>query len=213
VKLVRYITEQAAEAGHDYIGSSFGASTDLLQFWAQPGWLPVRLSIQPGASSGQHSVVLLKALSGQGKRLVDRARERFFAHFPHQLSDSLRELEPQLVCAVMRNDGYAAVLSADDWRDVEAFALQRRLPEVAIGALWRLCCMALQHNEPLAGLDEDEKTLLVARVLQQRGWQDCARAIAVPGRGAALAVLRRAVAKLIRYYAGKAVSSNGSHRV
>jgi len=207
LKLVRFVTEQVAAAGCDYIGSSFGASAGLLQFWARLGWLPVRLSIQAGASSGQHSAVLLKSLSAQGERLVGRARERFFAHFPHQLSDSLRQLEPQLVCSVMRNGKYAASLSAADWQDVEAFALQRRLPEVAIGALWRLCCKALEDGAPLSGLDEQEKILLVARVLQKRCWQECVRLIGVAGRADAVAVLRGAVARLIRYYADKSISA------
>jgi tRNA(Met) cytidine acetyltransferase len=201
LQLVRHITREAAAAGYDYIGSSFGASSELLEFWKRPGWLPVRVSIQAGASSGYHSVVLLKALSAEGERLVVRARERFFAHFPHQLSDSLRNLEPELVCSVMRGAAHAVPLSDADWQDVEAFALQQRLPEVAIGALWRLCCMAFEQGDPLSALTAAEQALLVARVLQKRSWQECAALIGVPGRAAALALLRRAVAKLIRYHA------------
>ena len=201
LQLVRHITREVAAAGYDYVGSSFGASSELLEFWERAGWLPVRLSIQAGASSGYHSVVMLKALSAQGGRLVGRARERFFAHFPHQLSDSLQNLEPKLVCSVMRNGAHAVPLSDADWRDVEAFALQQRLPEVAIGALWRLGCVALEQGDALSALTAAEQTLLVARVLQKRSWQECAALVDVPGRAAALALLRRAVAKLIRYHA------------
>ena len=201
LQLVRHITREVAAAGYDYVGSSFGASSELLEFWERAGWLPVRLSIQAGASSGYHSVVMLKALSAQGERLVGRARERFFAHFPHQLSDSLQNLEPKLVCSVMRNGAHAVPLSDADWRDVEAFALQQRLPEVAIGALWRLSCVALEQGDALSALTAAEQTLLVARVLQKRSWQECAALVDVAGRAAALALLRRAVAKLIRYHA------------
>jgi tRNA(Met) cytidine acetyltransferase len=199
--LVRHITREAAVAGYDYIGASFGASSELLEFWNRLGWLPVRLSIQAGASSGYHSVVLLQALSARGERLAGRARERFFAHFPHQLSDSLQNLEPELVCSVMRNGAHAVPLSDADWRDVEAFALQQRLAEVTIGALWRLGCVALEQGDALSALTAAERTLLVARVLQKRSWQECAALVDVPGRAAALALLRRAVAKLIRYHA------------
>jgi len=96
---------------------------------------------------------------------------------------------------------------------VEAFALRQRLPEVAIGALWRLCCKALQDADSLTALDDEEKALLVARVLQKRGWPACARLIGVTGRGAALTVLRRAVAKLIRYYADQVKSANDCQRI
>jgi len=213
LKLVKHITRKVAAAGYDYIGSSFGASADLMKFWARLGWIPARLSIQAGASSGYHSVVMLLPLSARGERLVSHARERFFAHFPHQLSDSLQNLEPQLVCSVMRNGAQSVRLSAADWRDVEAFALQQRLPEVAIGALWRLCCLALEEGAALSALGAEEKALLVARVLQKRSWQECAALIGVAGRAAALAVLRRAVAKLIRYYADEFKSANDCQQV
>ena len=80
-------------------------------------------------------------------------------------------------------------------------ALQQRLPEVTIGALWRLGCVALEQGDALSALTAAEQTLLVARVLQKRSWQACAALVGVPGRAAALALLRRAVAKLIRYHA------------
>jgi tRNA(Met) C34 N-acetyltransferase TmcA len=113
----------------------------------------------------------------------------------------------------MHNDKRLGALSQDDWQDLEAFALQRRLPEVAIGALWRLGCMALQDSRALGALEATEKTLLVARVLQKQRWPECAGRIGAAGRAAAVQVLRRAVAKLIRYYAGQSIASRDSHQV
>jgi tRNA(Met) cytidine acetyltransferase len=214
-RLVEHISERSAETGFDYVGSSFGAADDVLNFWHGLGWLPVRLSIQAAASSGQHSAVMLKALSEKGAGLIIAARERFFAHFPHQLSDSFRALEPSLARTLMRadRDDRISNLNGADWKDVEAFALHRRLPEVAIGALWRLTCKALMESGPLRHLTEEEAALLVARILQKRSWQECARLIGFSGREAALAALRRAAEKLIRYYREQMPTSDQSHRV
>ena len=52
----------------------------------------------------------------------------------------------------MRNGAHAVPLSDADWRDVEAFALQQRLPEVTIGALWRLGCVALEQGGEMYAL-------------------------------------------------------------
>jgi tRNA(Met) cytidine acetyltransferase len=196
--LVRHITGQVQQADCDYIGTSFGATAELLAFWKRMDWLPVRLSIQRGASSGTRSAVVLKGLTDTGKALAEQARERFFAHFPHQLSDSLYDLDAELVCSLMQNgSAYAHDLNDADRQDLRAFADEQRLLEVSIGSLWRLACRELSGAAASSRLDEKEISLLVARILQKRSWQTCARLIGVPGRAQALAVLRAAVAKLL----------------
>ncbi|WP_455235071.1 tRNA(Met) cytidine acetyltransferase TmcA [Thiogranum longum] len=198
-RLIQEVTRQALGAGYDYIGSSFGASSELLDFWSSLGWAPVRLSIRRGASSGSHSAVMLQGLNARGTALAESARERFFANFPHQLSDSLRDLDPELVGRLMRGGSmHTAPLTHADGQDLRAFADEQRLLEVSIGSVWRLACRALADSERMSCLDKRETALLVARVLQKHSWQHCAGLIGVPGRAQALAVLRHAVAKLIR---------------
>ena len=46
----------------DYMGSMFGASAGLIQFWGKLGFLPVRLGYSKQASSGEYSVMVLKPL-------------------------------------------------------------------------------------------------------------------------------------------------------
>jgi len=200
-RLVEYISGQLRDSGYDYIGSSFGATAELLDFWKGLGWSPVRLGIQRGASSGSHSVVMLRPLNNRGTALFAAARERFYAHFPHQLSDSLRDIEPELVQRLMQGGGeHAACPGRCDWQDIRAFAHEKRLLEGAIGAVWRLVCYALMCADADTRLQEKEIALLVARVLQKRPWQECAAMVGVAGQSQALALLRGAVARLIRYH-------------
>jgi tRNA(Met) cytidine acetyltransferase len=198
-RLVSHITGQLQHSATDYVGSSFGVTPDLLRFWTKMGWLPARLSIQRGASSGTHSLMMLKALSSRGEELLFKARERFFAQFPYQLSDSLRDLDAGLVCSLMQNAGACRIEAGEaDLADVRAFASAQRLLEVSIGSVWRWACHVLMTSSRASQLDEQELTLLVARVLQKHSWQECAQRIEVPGRAQAQTVLRTAVAKLIR---------------
>jgi len=200
-RLLEYISGQLGDAGYDYIGSSFGATADLLDFWKGLGWSPVRLGIQRGASSGSHSVVMLRPLNKRGAALFAAARERFYAHFPHQLADSLRDIEPELVQRLMQSGGdYAVYPDSCDWQDIHAFAHEKRLLEGAIGAVWRLACYALMCSDADTQLQEKEIALLVARVLQKRPWPECAAMVGAAGQSQALALLRGAVARLIRYH-------------
>ena len=198
-RLVRHITEQLRRSAKDYIGSSFGVTPGLLEFWTKMGWSPARLSIQRGASSGTHSLMMLKPLSCSGEDLLLKARERFVAQFPHQLCDSLRDLDAGLVCRLMQNAGPCRIAAGEaDLADVQAFASGQRLLEVSIGSVWRWTCHTLMTSRRVSRLDEQELTLLVARVLQKHSWQECAQRIDVPGRAQAQTVLRTAVAKLIK---------------
>jgi tRNA(Met) cytidine acetyltransferase len=197
-RLVHHISEQTQAAANDYIGSSFGVTPELLRFWSKMGWLPARLSIRRGASSGTHSLLMMKPLSPAGEALLLKARERLVAQFPHQLCDSLRDLDAGLVSSLMRKAGPCQIeVSEADLADVRAFALEKRLLEVSIGSVWRWACHTLMNSDRVARLDEVELTLLVARVLQKHGWQECVRRLKLAGRAQAQTMLRSAVAKLI----------------
>lgn len=197
-RLVQEITTRAADQGFDYVGASFGVTPQLLRFWRRLGWTSVRISIHKGASSGSHSALLLNPLTPSGADLQRSARQRFFAQFPDQLSDSLRTLEPALVVGLLdQADDFAPVPDAEDHQDLYAFAHARRQVEVTIGSLWRFtlrCCMC---GEGISRLSSVQRDLLVARVLQKRPWPACVQLTGLTGRKQALQALRRTVSELL----------------
>jgi tRNA(Met) cytidine acetyltransferase len=197
-RLIEGISAQLQAADCDYVGTSFGATPDLLGFWFRLGWLPVRLSIQKGASSGAHSAVCLRPFSDAGATLLKEARQRYFAQFPHQLSDSLCDLDPALVAALLQQGPeHVPPLDDADQRDLLAFARGQRLAEVAIGSLWRFVLRELMQGRAVERLNDVELALLVMRVLQKRSWRVCAESTGCSGRRQALCSLREAVDKLI----------------
>jgi len=197
-QLLAHIGEASRQAGYDYLGSSFGASARLLRFWDKAGLQPVRVSERRSASSGYHSVVVMKSLSERGERLFTAARQRFLRHFPHQLSDSLRDLETPLVIALMRRAPDSALtLTADDREDIRRFACERRFLESAIGALWPWLCNCLMSPQSLDALDAAGAELLVARILQKRDWAYCARRAGLTGHNQVLEKLRGLVRQLL----------------
>jgi tRNA(Met) cytidine acetyltransferase len=197
-RMVKEVTERASDQGYDYVGTSFGATPELLGFWQRLGWLPVRISIQKGASSGSHSAVLLKPLSPSGHELQLAARQRFFAQFPDQLSDSLCTLDPALVVALLKQaEEFMPALDDADRRDLESFAHASRLTEVTIGSLWRFAMQACMSGNGLSGLSALQRDLLVARVIQKRPWAECVQLTGLTGRRQALQLLRSTLSEML----------------
>lgn len=202
--LVEESIQRAMVQRFDYVGASFGATNKLLEFWYECGLFPVRVSVKRGASSGEHSVLLCQSLSEGGKNMLDEARRRFEAHFSHQLSDTLRDLEPDLVINLHRqgNAVKAVELGPEDWQDVIAFAFGKRIYEVCIGAIWRLVSMALFEPGCQGDLEKDEACALVCKVLQKHDWQSTAKILGVDGRNDVVQVLRSGLRIIVSRYAG-----------
>jgi tRNA(Met) cytidine acetyltransferase len=197
-QLIAEIAARAAQDGCDYIGTCFGLTPGLLEFWFQLGWLPVRLSVKKGASSGSHSAVFLHPLSAAGAQLCTRARQRFFAQFPDQLSDTGRDLEPALVAGLLRQGAdQAPRLDEADYSDLQAFSRERRLAEVTMGSLRRLAMQCLMSGQGISTLTATERDLLICRVIQKRSWAACVEQTGLAGRKLAVQTLRNAVANLL----------------
>ena len=62
----------------DYLGVSYGATPQLLRFWAANGYRTVHLSTTRNDSSGEHSAVMLRPLSAAGGELTERHSEWFY---------------------------------------------------------------------------------------------------------------------------------------
>lgn len=136
-KLVRAAEDYAREAGLDAIGTSYGASDDLLTFWQNCGLSLVRLGVHREASSGEYTVQRLLGLSEVGQNLEHRISHRFAEHWPVLLPTVWPELAPALVLAVMAQLPPGGALSAQDRADLRAFAEGFRGFELTLPVLKR----------------------------------------------------------------------------
>ena len=62
------LAQSASDKGFDYLGTSFGATSGLLSFWQNSGYLPVRTGLQREAASGCYSLMMLQGSFGGGQR-------------------------------------------------------------------------------------------------------------------------------------------------
>ena len=202
-RLLAALATEGRERGFDLIGSSFGATTELLRFWGGAGFTPVRLGTQRSAASGTHSVMMLQPLSPAGKELVVQAHGYFGEQFPHQLGDSMGALESDLVAEVLsRLPRCEMALGELDWRNVRAMAGQLRRYEDCPASLYRLALRNLMGTGLAVQLDAVPREVLIGKLLQRRSWPVLARRTGLSGRAAVISALREAVGELLAHEAG-----------
>lgn len=197
-RLLEAITSDAQAQGLDLIGASFGADPDLLRFWARCGLAPAHLGTSRNAASGMHSAVVLRPLTPAGETLLARARVRLGERLPALLAGPLRALEPPIVAALLTRSAAQVCISPEEERELTAFARAQRPFEASLPLLARLSSARLGEALARGLLSETEVELVVAQVLQYRGWGEPTRALtASEGRARDIARLRQAAGRLL----------------
>ncbi len=197
--LLERVFAYAREAGYDYLGTSFGVSEALFDFWSRNRLAPVRLGLRTGTSSGDHSVLMIAPLTRQGAAMAEQAGRRFARQLPTLLGDPLSDLEAGIGCRLLAGSGAgdALTLDQDDWSDLAGFAFAHRGYETSLPAIEKLGLKGVCDGE----LNRPERELLVWRVVQKRPWDACARLSGLSGRAALEQHLRAIMAHLFRRFA------------
>ncbi len=198
-RLVERIQDQARADGLDLVGSSFGATADLLVFWRRCGLAPVHLGSSRNAASGAHAAVVLRPLSAAGLALAGRAGERFGRRFPGLLAGPFRDLEPAIAARLLaaatpepnRRD------AEPDWGELTSFAYAQRSFEAAFASLRALASSYLGPALREGRVGEAQALPLIARVMQYRDWPEVAGLMGVKGRAEVLAGLRASARCLV----------------
>ncbi|MDT8895551.1 GNAT family N-acetyltransferase [Halomonas sp. I1] len=197
--------EQAdAEAdGIDLLGASFGAEPGLLAFWQARGFRVVRLGVTRETSTGEHALMVVRAVSADGDVLVERLVRRFHRQLPGLLAFELADLEP-LVALALLGDRAVESLSAEDRRDLDDVAHGHRDPAMARPAMQALIGIVAAH-----GQGDAELAMLTAWAFQGRndGW--LARQLSLSGARQVDAWRRRSVA---RWLEAASLPKNGDGR-
>jgi tRNA(Met) cytidine acetyltransferase len=192
------IVEDAHTQDLDLVGSSFGATADLLAFWKRCGFPAVHLGTSRNAASGAHAAVVLRPLSCAGESLQLLALNRLGRHLPTLLAGPLRDLEPEIASVFLR-DAPGVDWTPDDRerRELAAFAFALRPVEASLPPLAMLVCSRFGEALSAGALDDLERDVLIYKALQHRGWAESARLLGLPGRAQVVALLRRAAGKVV----------------
>jgi tRNA(Met) cytidine acetyltransferase len=190
----------------DWLGVAYGATPELVAFWAANGYRTVQLATSRNATSGEYSALMLRPTTAAGRDLHDRHAAWFLRRAVGLLGDSLSDLDADVARAALGAADAAALppveLSEWGWRTVAAAAYGPGLYDVAPGPFRPLVRRALVAGagddrdgdgdgggdsgvepEPGPGSEPDvpdltaaQQRLLVRKVLQARSWATVATA-------------------------------------
>ncbi|HAS6346423.1 TPA: GNAT family N-acetyltransferase [Vibrio vulnificus] len=171
----------------DFLSTSFGATDALLRFWSRCQYQGVRIGFSRDAASGCHSFMMVKPLSGRTQSWLIKAEQMFDQCVPEWLASSLRDLETDVVRALLPSLN-GRVLSSAQLNLVRYYAKGGNSFESVQVWLrqWLLTIEAQQVDE-----------LLIRKVLQNRSWTECAREFSLPGRKQVEGQLRQVIATLL----------------
>lgn len=193
----------------DAIGTLFGATPELLRFRRRSGYLPVRLGSSRSGRAGEPSVVMVRPLSPRARALVTDLRVALARDLPVLAVLAEKEgtpLVPALLDALRVDLPAAPPLSDAERRDLVDAYIDR-------GGTHETSAVALREyvdarRDLVARLSPEERALVVARVLDYRGWEDVASAAGLADPRVAMRALRRALRSLRDH----ARTSAGVHR-
>ena len=103
-RALELLQREANELGMDWLGASFGATEELLEFWWRNGYSPLYLSPVRNPVSGEFSTVVVKPLSRRAKEAVQKARVDFKKLLMETLLECHFNLEPKLAYQLLSMD-------------------------------------------------------------------------------------------------------------
>ncbi len=199
--LIGAIKDDAKKACLDYVGASFGATSELLSFWSSNGFYPLRLGLQREAASGAHSVIMFSAISDKGETLCNKAQKRFYEQFIFDLNDVFNDLDSSVVISLLRESYQTKIpLSEQDCLDLHAFSEHQRIYESCSLSVWVLLVWAVQNKVLVGGCSELEVSVLIRRVLQKRSAVLVISELKLTGKKELNSVLVTGVKSLLRLY-------------
>ncbi|XP_038050759.1 RNA cytidine acetyltransferase-like isoform X2 [Patiria miniata] len=109
--LLSKLNERPAEK-LDYLGVSFGITSQLLRFWKKAGFVPVYLRQTPNDLTGEHSCIMLKTINEEMTRQPDTESwlmafsTDFRRRFVSLCSYQFRSFQPSMALSILHHKDY-----------------------------------------------------------------------------------------------------------
>jgi Predicted P-loop ATPase fused to an acetyltransferase len=190
-----FIRDLTAHYRHsaDFLGCSFAATPEILQFWRKQGWQAVRLGLSKDIATGNHAAVLLSALQPEAEIRLTQWQQQFQQQLPVWLAHALNEL-PAAVILPLLQPAEVATLNPQERADLIAFSEHHRSADHCWPAI--LCLMQVAAGQ-LATLPVAQSALLIQRFWQGKSWEWLVQQHQLAGQKAVVQQLRNTIKKLL----------------
>lgn len=168
------IVEWASQNSLDWVGSGFGISDELINFWIKNGFIPVHITPQRNEVSGEYTAIVLRPI--RNSKSVEKMNVEFIRRFIEYLSDELSDLEVATAIRVLKTLRRPIEICKPKFGAVEIERLQKYFEGLGfyeyISDLARPLVRFYYSKLGDAKLSELEEKLIVAKCLQLRPWRE-----------------------------------------
>ncbi|CAK4074811.1 GNAT family N-acetyltransferase [Vibrio sp. 16] len=182
------VAQLQAQTSADFYSTSFGATSELVHFWRHSGFSPVKLGSSRDHASGTHSLLMVSGRASWIPAACDYYR--LFIQF--SLSNLFQHLESDLVRSLV-DESDASVDATDFDALIQGYlAGGAQYDSIApvLDTLWKRSPQIIQSMSDL----------LVAKIVQQRDWSECARLAQCAGRKHVEAMFKQQLEVWINQY-------------
>jgi len=205
--MLKKLEEESIERGYDWIGSGFGATEELLNFWIKNGYIPVHISPDRNPVSGEFTVLVIKPLKPEWRKLVSIMAREFRRKIIESLHDTYRSLEVGVAHKLLCIDEGTTEISKPSLSLIQI----DRLMTYILGPMTYEACSDIMHllakhywmqkRSLRPRLSELQEKLLITKVLQGRTWDDSSEELEV-GRHKLINEMRRIARIFLKHYYG-----------
>ncbi|MCU4799633.1 GNAT family N-acetyltransferase [Halobacteria archaeon HArc-gm2] len=187
----------------DWLGVGYGATPELVRFWAANGFRTVHLSTTRNDASGEYSAIMLDPCSDAGTDLAERHGGWFLDRVASVLSDPVDDLGPPVARAVLASASGTPPLdlSAWEWRVVAGVPGGATTFDTNPAPFRQLALRHLVDPADPDTLSSDEERVLVRKVLQGHEWEAVAAEFDFVSTAECMRSVARTVESLVRLYA------------
>jgi len=198
-RLVQAIEADASEQQLDLIGTTFGASSELVRFWRCGAYIPVHIGLKNNNSTGANAITLLKSVSPQGQAILGAALNKFNDRFSFQLGEAYQNLTCDVILEIYKTitTTHKLQLSESEWEDIASFANASRGYEINALPIHKIVVYLFESGQFANALDNDQQCALIKKILQRQPWQTLVGNMGLTSKQEAIQYLRNTLSKVI----------------
>jgi len=193
--LLNSVVQKEQAEGMDIIGSSFSATLPLLNFWNKADFTLLRTGFSRDHVSASYSIVVAKAFSEKGNKVVTELSLKFNRNISLWLAGPLLNLSEDIKQMVLiQNKHCTDKVSRLDMQDVESFARFNRNYDTCMPAIIRWLNSFDEYPE---GLSDKELKVINLSMQFMNNWRAIVDEMKLSGKAEANLLLRSTLKHLL----------------
>ena len=174
------LISEARKMGMDWVGASFGATVELLNFWFKNGFIPVYLSPIKNPVSGEFSTIVVNPLNREARDYVKKFRYEFKKLFVDSMVDTYFVLDEVLAYNLLSLDrwsiNYDVTLKGNSLERLKEYCMGALHYGGAVDAIREVVkAHFIRSPDRRVPIPRKYEYAIISKVLQARSWEKVAQ--------------------------------------